>query len=208
MEFEKAVRKRRMVRNFQREPVPSEVIERILDLALHAPSAGFSQGWAYVVVTGEGLRKKVGEIQGEADFYASRFHKFVSEAPALIIACVSEQIYHDRYREPDKLNENGTEIEWPTPYWYFDIGCACMLIFLTAVNEGLAAAFTGVFRVEEMKQLLGIPAHFHPVGVVSIGYPAGDVKSPSIKRGRKPLKDVVHYEHWLAALSRPNSIRT
>ncbi len=196
MEFEKVVQKRRVVRNFQREPVPTNLIDKLLGFALHAPSAGFSQGWAYVVVTGEELKKKVGEIQGEADFYAQRFHKFISEAPALIVACASEKMYRDRYREPDKLKEDGTEIEWPTPYWYFDIGCACMLIFLAAVNEGLAAAFTGVFRVDQMKQLLGIPEYFHPVGVISIGHPAEDVKSPSLKRGRRPLKDVVHYEHW------------
>jgi len=186
-----------MVRNFQPKPVPTDAIKAILDLALHAPSAGFSQGWAYIVVTDGAARKKIGVIQGETDFYAtSRFHKFISEAPVLIIACASEKIYHDRYREADKLKEDGTEIEWPTPYWYFDIGCACMLIFLAAVNQGLAAAFTGVFRVEQMKQLLGIPNHFHPVGVISIGYPAEDAKSPSLKRGRKPLKDVVHYERW------------
>jgi nitroreductase len=197
LEFEKVVQKRRIVRNFQREPVPIKLIDKLLGFALHAPSAGFSQGWAYVVVTGEELKKKVGEIQGEADFYAhKRFHKFISEAPALIVACASEKMYHDRYREPDKLKEDGTEIEWPTPYWYFDIGCACMLVFLAAVNEGLAAAFTGVFRVDQMKQLLGIPEYFHPVGVISIGRPAEDVKSPSLKRGRRPLKDVVHYEHW------------
>ncbi len=196
MEFETAVRKRRMVRNFQRKPVPADLIGSILELALHAPSAGFSQGWAYVVVTEDRLKKKVGDIQGEADFYAGRFHKFVSEAPALIVACVSEKIYHDRYREPDKLKKDGTEIKWPTPYWYFDIGCACMLILLAAVNQGLAAAFTGVFRLDQMKQLLGIPDHFHPVGVISIGYSAEDVKSPSLKRGRRPPKEVVHYEHW------------
>jgi nitroreductase len=174
-----------------------DVINGLLELALHAPSAGFSQGWAYIVVTDSPMRKKVGEIQGETDFYAARrFHKFISEAPVLIIACASEKIYHDRYREPDKLKEDGTEIEWPTPYWYFDIGSACMLIFLAAVNEGLAAAFTGVFRVEQMRQLLGIPNHFHPVGVISIGYAAEDMRSPSLKRGRKPLKDLVHYERW------------
>lgn len=197
MEFEKAVRKRRMVRNFRREPVPKNVIDKILELALHAPSAGFSQGWAYVVVTGEELKRKVGELQGETTYYAkTRFHKFISEAPAVIVACTSEKLYHDRYRQPDKLREDGTEIEWPTPYWYFDIGCACMLIFLAAVNEGLAAAFTGVFNVNEMKSLLGIPDHFHPVGVISIGLPAPDTKSPSLKRGRRPLNEVVHYEHW------------
>ncbi len=197
MEFEKVVRKRRMARNFQRDPVRREAIDKLLELALHAPSAGFSQGWSFIVVTGEELKGRIGELQGENDYYAHiRLHKFVSQAPALIVACVSEKIYHDRYREADKLQEDGTEIEWPTPYWYFDIGCACTLIFLAAVNEGLAAAFTGVFRVNQMKELLGIPARFHPVGVISIGYPAQDVKSPSLKRGRKPLRDVVHREHW------------
>ena len=196
MEFDNVVLKRRMVRNFQRKGVPIEKVEKILTLVQHAPSAGFSQGWAYVVVTGAQAKRKIGEIQGEQDFYSDRFHKFVSEAPMLIVACVSEQIYHERYQEPDKLNEDGTEIEWPVPYWHFDIGCACMLIFLSAVNEGLAAAFTGVFRVDDMRKFLGIPGHFQPVGVISIGYPAEDVKSPSIKRGRKPFQQVVHYERW------------
>jgi nitroreductase len=197
MEFEKVTRRRRMVRNFQVKPVSSEAVSSLLELALHAPSAGFSQGWAFVVVTKDDLKRQIGELQGEKDYYASsRFHKFVSEAPTLIVACTSEKIYHDRYQEPDKLQEDGTEIEWPTPYWFFDIGCACMLIFLAAVNQGLASAFTGVFRVQQMKQLLGIPDHFHPVGVISIGYAAKDVKSPSLKRGRKSTKEVVHYEHW------------
>jgi len=186
-----------MVRNFQPTKISKGTVDKILGLALHAPSAGFSQGWAYVVVTDEKVKKQVGELQGESDFYAGkRFHRFISEAPALIVACASEKMYHDRYREPDKLNEDGTEIEWPTPYWYFDIGCASMLILLSAVNEGLAAAFTGVFRVADMKKLLGIPDHFHPVGVISIGHPATDKKSPSLKRGRRPPDEVVHYEHW------------
>lgn len=196
MEFEKVVVKRRMVRNFHREPVSTQVVERILMLAQHAPSAGFSQGWAYVVVTDEQMRKKIGQVQGEEDYFSKRFHKFVSEAPVLIVACTSEQLYHERYREPDKIQEDGTEIHWPAPYWHFDMGCACMLIFLAAVNEGLATAFTGVERVAAMRELLGIPEHFQPVGVISIGYPAKDVKSPSLKRGRKPFEQVVHYEHW------------
>jgi len=197
LEFEKVALKRRMVRNFQPKLVPKEKVSRILSLALHAPSAGFSQGWAFVVVQDANLRKQIGDLQGEADFYAGkRFHKFVSEAPVLIVACASEKMYHDRYREPDKLKDDGTEIDWPTPYWHFDIGCACMLIFLAAVDEGLASAFTGVFRVQEMKKLLSIPDHFHPVGVISIGYGAKDIKSPSLKRGRRTIEQVVHYERW------------
>jgi len=197
MEFEDVVVKRRMVRNFRKRPVAKELIDRILALAQHGPSAGFSQGCSYVVVTDKQLKGRIGVIQGEEDFYSSRrFHKFISEAPALIVACVSERLYHDRYRERDKLNEDGTEIVWPVPFWYFDIGAASMIILLAVVNEGLSAAFTGVFRVEELKKLLGLPEHFQPVGVISIGYRAKDVPSPSLKRGRRPANEVVHYEHW------------
>jgi len=197
MEFDQIVRKRRMVRNFQPKPIDRDTINRILEVAQHSPSAGFSQGWAYVVITEPDLKKKIGHIQGEDDFYAAkRFHKFVSKAPVLIVVCTSEELYHERYREPDKLKEDGTEIEWTIPYWYFDIGCACMLIFLAAVNEGLATAFTGVFRTDEMRQLLGISMKFHPVGVISLGYPDRDIRSSSLKRGRRAVKDVVHYEHW------------
>ncbi|MGI0092246.1 MAG: hypothetical protein ACREBS_11115 [Nitrososphaerales archaeon] len=51
-------------------------------------------------------------------------HNFVSYAPVLIVVCVSEEIYHARYREPDKIREDGTEIVWPTPYWFFDAGAS------------------------------------------------------------------------------------
>jgi nitroreductase len=196
MEFSKAVTKRRMVRHFTAEPVPQAAIDRILDLAQHAPSAGFSQGSAFVVVTDAETKKRVAELQGEGDYSSAGFDKWISEAPVAVIACVSEKAYHDRYNEPDKLDEEGKEIFWPTPYWFFDIGAGCMIILLGAVDAGLAAAFSGVFRVKEMKELLGIPDHFHPVGVISIGHGAPDKKSPSLKRGRRPSKDVVHRERW------------
>lgn len=184
-----------MVRHFTSDPVSMETLNRILDLAQHAPSAGFSQGSAYVVVTNPEMKSKVAEIQGENDYSSTGFHKWISEAPVDVVACVSEKIYHDRYTESDKLDQ-GHEIEWPTPYWFFDIGAGCMIILLAAVDAGLAAAFSGVVDPQGMRDLLGIPAHFHPVGVVSIGHRAEDVKSPSLKRGRRPFGNVVHYERW------------
>jgi len=195
LEFEKVVRKRRMVRHFTRRPVSAAVVAKILELAQHAPSAGFSQGSAYVVVTQEEMRKKVAKLQGESEYTGAGFHGWISEAPIDIIACVSEKLYHDRYNEPDKL-ENGREIDWPTPYWFFDIGAGCMIILLAAVDAGLAAAFSGVTDPLGMRRLVGIPRHFHPVGVVSIGHPAKDKRSPSLKRGRRPSNQVIHYERW------------
>ncbi len=196
MEFEKAVLKRRMVRHYKSDPVSADKVSRMLELAAHAPSAGFSQGVAYVVVTDPAMRKQVGVVQGENEYSSAGFHKWISEAPVNIVVCTSEKIYHDRYREKDKVNEDGTEIEWPTPYWVFDAGCSSMIILLAAVDTGLAASFTGVADVPGMKKLLGIPPEFHPVGVISIGSPDKDVRSPSLKRGRRPMKDVVHYGRW------------
>jgi nitroreductase len=185
-----------MVRHFGPEPVSREVVDRVVSLAQHAPSAGFSQGCAYVVITNADSRKKIAALQGEEEYATSGFHKWISEAPVNIVVCVSEKLYHDRYNEKDKLKENGTEIEWPTPYWFFDAGCASMIILLAAVDAGLAAAFSGVSDVDGVKQFLGIPEDFHPVGVISIGHPEIDVRSPSLRRGRRPSAQVVHFEHW------------
>lgn len=196
MEFQKAVRRRRMVRHFTAEPIPRETVDGILDLAQHAPSAGFSQGGAYVVVTDPEVKRKVARLQGEEANNARGFHRWISEAPVAVVACVSEKLYHDRYNEPDKLDEQGNEIAWPTPYWFFDIGAGCMIILLAAVDAGLAAAFTGVTDVRGMKDLLHIPAHFHPVGVISIGHGAEDVKSPSLRRGRRKAAEVIHHDRW------------
>lgn len=196
VEFQKVVRKRRMVRHFGSGPVPRKTIEGILELAQRAPSAGFSQGSAYVVVTDKKVKKKVAELQKEEHYKAAGFHRWISEAPVAIVACVSEKLYHDRYNEPDKLTAEGKEIEWPTPYWFFDIGAGCMIILLAAVDAGLSAAFSGVFDVQGMKELFGIPTHFHPVGVISVGHGEEDVRSPSLKRGRRKPTDVIHYDRW------------
>src|SRR5579883_3111898 len=140
LEFSEVVRKRRMVRHFTPEPVAPEVIDRMLDLARHAPSAGFTQGQSFIVVTRPELKQQIAQLCGEDEGYVKAgFHPFISEAPVLVIACTSEAAYHRRYREPDKLKEDGEETIWPVPYWHMDIGCAVMILLLAAVDEGLAA---------------------------------------------------------------------
>jgi nitroreductase len=88
MEFEKVIRKRRMVRNFTEATVSDQDLTIILELALHAPSAGFSQGWSYIVVRDLRRRKEVGRVQGETEDHAvGGFANFISQAPVNIIAC-------------------------------------------------------------------------------------------------------------------------
>jgi len=196
MQFQDVVRKRRMVRHFTAEPVPDEVVERLVEAAQHAPSAGFSQGISFVAVTDEATRKQVAALAGEEMYVRGGMHPFISEAPVQIVICASERVYKERYREPDKKAPGEEEMEWPVPYWHTDAGCALMLILLAAVDEGLAGAFVGIWRQRELQDLLGIPSHFEPIGIALIGHPAPDIPPPSLKRGRRPLADVLHKERW------------
>jgi len=196
MDFRDLVLKRRMVRHFSDEPVAPELVQQILDLARHAPSAGFTQGQSFVVVTRPELKRAIAELCGEAAYVASGFHPFISGAPVLLIPCTSEAAYHRRYQEADKLQDDGSEIVWPVPYWHMDIGCAVMQALLAAVDLGLDAGFAGAHDLDALRALLGIPAEVTPVGVIPVGHRAPDRRSPSLKRGRKPEGEYAHWERW------------
>src|SRR6478672_7012744 len=173
MEFAEVVRRRRMVRNYDPDkPVSRDRLERIAAAAQRAPSAGFSQGQRIVIVTEPERRQRLAQICDEADYIAAGFDPWVSRAPAIFIPTVSEEIYHRRYQEPDKIQDDGTEIKWPIPYWYTDVGATALLIHLAAIDEGLVAGFLGLADYSELKAYLGIPADQQPIGLVTVGYPA------------------------------------
>lgn len=196
MEFQDTVLKRRMVRNFAQQPVEPDKIARILELTRRAPSAGFTQGQSFIVVTGLEIKKAIASTCQEEEYVQKGFAPFISKAPVLLIPCTSEAAYHRRYQEADKVNPDGSEIDWPVPYWFMDIGCAVMIALLAAVDEGLVAAFAGSKDLATLRALLHIPEEVIPVGVIALGYRAPDIPSPSLKRGRKPVEEYIHWEQW------------
>jgi nitroreductase len=196
MDFTEVVLKRRMVRQFTDEPVDIETIDQLVELARHAPSAGFTQGQAFVIVTDPQMRKQVARLCGEEEYDTGGFGLWISQAPVQVVPCTSEAAYHRRYNEPDKKGPGEEEIEWPVPYWHMDVGCAVMVLLLAVVNEGLAAGFAGAFDLDGLRSLLGIPAEWTPVGVIPIGHPAPDKRSPSLKRGRVADEIYLHHEGW------------
>jgi nitroreductase len=196
LDFKDVVRRRRMVRNYEDRRVSREAVSRIVDAARRAPSAGFSQGISFVVVTEPDTRRALAEIANEDEYAASGFDRWISKAPVHVAVCVDESAYHARYNEPDKVQEDGAEIEWPVPYWWVDAGAALMMLLLAAVDEGLAAGFFGVHRLGGLNEALGIPASIVPIGVVTIGHPAPDRPSGSLARGRRARTDSVRWERW------------
>ena len=200
MDFEELMNRRRMVRRYAPDPVDERRLDRILQTARRGPSAGFSQGQFFVVVTEPGRRAEIARIAGEPAYVKRGFDPWLSGAPVHVVVCVSEQAYRERYREQDKL-VSGAERPWPVPYWYVDGGCALMLLLLAATNEGLAAGFLDLQAegYDSLKRLLEIPDEVQPIGLVTIGVPAPDRRSGSLARGRKPEAEVVHRERWSSA---------
>jgi nitroreductase len=194
MDFLDVVMRRRAVRRFEDGGVEREVIEQIARLAQRTPSAGFSQGQRLVVVTDPERRREVARICGEEEYEAD-FVPWISECAAQFIPCVSEAIYHRRYQEPDKVLPDGTETEWPIPFWWVDVGATMQNIMLAAVNEGLGCGFVGP-NVAPLRAFLGIPDEFTPIGVMPVGRPLPDVRSPSLKRGWVPFEQFAHWERW------------
>jgi nitroreductase len=195
MEFQDVVDRRRMVRNFQAgRPVPPEVLDRILENALHAPSAGFSQGWAFLVLdTPADVERFWGVTWADGDRSSFRWQGLF-DAPVLIVPMSHKQAYLDRYAEPDKGVTDKRESFWPVPYWDIDTGMAALLMLLTAVDAGLGALFFGIFpeRLADFRAEFDVPEAYTPIGAIALGYAAPDEPSPSLKRGRRPVDEVVH----------------
>jgi nitroreductase len=195
MEFQDVVRRRRMARSFEDRPLPARVVERLLDNARRAPSAGFSQGFEFLVLEGRDQTERFWNVtfrDGRDGFqWPGLFH-----APLIIVALSHKQAYLDRYAEPDKGWTDRDESRWPVPFWHIDAGFAALLILLTAVDEGLGALFFGVTEVEAIRTAFGVPEAYHPIGAIAVGFPASDRPSGSLTRGRRTLESMVHRGQW------------
>lgn len=195
MEFADVVRRRRMVRAYDPDrPVDPAVLDRVLDHAIRAPSAGFSQGWDFVVLDDAASRERFWGATTDPDAEPDSWLRGLRTAPVLIVCCSDPGAYLRRYAEPDKGWTDEAESHWPVPYWDVDTGMAALLMLLTAVDEGLGGLFFGVpvERVDAVREALGVPADRNLVGVVALGHRAPDRRSPSLKRGRRGPEQVVH----------------
>jgi nitroreductase len=202
MEFRDVVRKRRMVRDYDPDrPVPVEVRERLLEHAIRAPSAGFTQGWAFLVLESPEERERfwtatTASSSGRPpDPWLTRMRR----APLLVVPLSNKAAYLDRYAETDKGWTDRDESRWPVPYWDIDAGMAALLMLLTAVDEELGACFFGVppERIPAFRDAFGVPEEYRPIGCVSVGYPGtDDRRSPSLRRGRRGVEEVVHRGRW------------
>lgn len=233
MELQDVVRLRRMTRRYDNSVrVRRDLLDRLVDAGLRAPSAGFSQGYHFLVLDEPAAVARYWNVTasvGPPDSWLTG----MMTAPVLVVVYSDRSAYERRYAEPDKqigvpagtdptgdptplsvtecgvLRRNGSyplEQRWPVPYWDVDAGMAALLIQLAAVDAGLGCCWFAVptERVAVLAAAFGVPSTMTPVGVISLGYPRdGGAPSPSTRR-RRPRVDMVSYGEFdgVAALRR------
>jgi nitroreductase len=198
MEFTEVVRRRRMVRAFERRALPRGTAERVLEAAHRAPSAGFSQGFEFLVFDGFEETAAFWDVGFPVEQRDGFGWPLLFDAPLVIVPLAHKDAYLDRYAEADKGWTDRDEARWPVPYWYVDTGMAALLALLSAVDQGLGALFFGFHseNVDALRAHFDVPAAYAPIGAIAIGYPAPDRPSPSLQRGRRPLPEIVHRGRW------------
>lgn len=188
-----------MVRNYTPEPIPADVLDRVLDAARRAPSAGNTQALDLVVLDGPAETGRYWDVTLPAERRGSFRWPGLLVAPVLIIPCVAPGAYVERYAEPDKARPGlGDDPDaWPVPYWHVDGGMALMALLLAAVDEGLGALLFGQFDHEPaVRRAFAIPEGVAVLGTIALGHPAPDEPGRSADRPRRPLTDIVHRGGW------------
>jgi nitroreductase len=196
--FSELLKQRRAVRSYTGEKVPRATLERIARAGRRGPNAGYSQGLRLLVVDDPETIAALAAMQDD-----ERSRNWFGKAGAHVFVLTREQDYHDRYNQPDKLAiTGGVEIVWPVPFWHVDAGAALMLVWLAALEEGLAAAVYGVTVDDDgaVRELLRIPDDLTIVVGVTVGHPAEDPdwdRATSVFSQRRRAHDeVVQWNRW------------
>lgn len=166
-----AIKGRRSIRAYTSEPVSDEEIEKLIDAARFAPSAGNIQPWHFIVVKDAKNKQKLA--------IAALDQSFIEEASVVIVVCADETQSSQGY------SSRGT-----TLYCIQDTAAATENILLAACALGLGTCWIGAFREELVKKALGAPPNIRPVAIVPVGHAAEKPET----RSKKVLKEIIHYE--------------
>jgi len=171
MDVLKAIKARRSIRLFKDNPVDDELIEKILEAGIWAPSAGNLQAWVFIVVRNKRIKEALSE--------AALGQPWVRDAPVIIVACA------DRLRSSTRYGERGWEL-----YSVQDATLAVGNMMLAATALGLGTVFIGAFNENAVQKILRLPRHLRPICLLPVGWPAEAPNPPP----RRPLSKVVFRE--------------
>jgi len=174
LDFYEVIRTRRSVRSYKPDPIPDEVLMRVLDAARIAPSGSNRQPWRFIIVKDEELKKRLAE--------ACSGQHFIAEAPVIIVAC-GRNIHYNRGGYMGDMS------------MLVDVSIAFTHLILAARAEGLGTCWIGSFDNEEVKRILNIPEDVNVVAITPLGYPKREdaFREPG---SRKPLEEIMSIDRF------------
>jgi nitroreductase len=171
MDVLEAIKKRRSVRAYEPTAVPREKLERILEAARLAPSAGNIQPWHFIVVMDANKRSRLAKAP---------FAGFLKEAPVVIVGCGNQKA---------------------SPRWFMvDVAIAMQNMVLAATAEGFGTCWVGSFNEDEVREMLKIPSDYRVVALLALGYSRrkhdfqGEILH--LIRRRKKMEEIVSFEEF------------
>ena len=168
MDFYEVIRTRRSIRSYKPDPVPEDVLNRVLDAARIAPSGSNRQPWKFIIVKDEELKRRLVSACGN--------QSFIAEAPLVIVACG----YNIHYNRGGYMGDMSMLI---------DVSIAFTHLILAARAEGLGTCWIGAFNNEEVKKVLDIPDDVNVVAITPLGYPKDEGFTEPV--GRKSMEEIV-----------------
>ena len=170
MEYSELIKARYSVRAYRPDPVEDTKLQAVLEAARLAPTAANRQPFQLIVLHTAGREEEIGKI----------YHRpWFVQAPIVMAVCaISSQAW---VRESDRFNAR-----------LIDAAIVADYLILAAANQGLGTCWIAAFNVEAARRVLQLPQEVEPVIFTPLGYPA-DQPGP---KTRKPLNELVRYEHW------------
>jgi nitroreductase len=196
VELFEVIARRRMCRRFLDRPVAPETVDRLVDRARRAPSAGHTQGWDWLVLEGPTQTGRFWDLDADPAWLAAPDHPGLLRAPVVIVPLARRAAYTSRYAEADK--QAAAPARWNVPFWLVDTAFATMLLLLAAADEGLGALFFALHRDPRATlAAFGVPEDCEPLGAVALGWPDPDGRpGSSAARPRRSLGDQIHRGAW------------
>lgn len=152
------IKNRRSVRAFQKKEIPEEVVEKLIEALIWAPSAGNLQSRTFYLIFNQKIKE--GLIQNGLR------QDFIIKAPLVVIACANERI-------ASRYGERGRNL-----YSICDVSASIQNLMLLAHSEGLGTCWVGSFDEKKVVEVLNLPSHLRPIVICPVGYPAENPKAP------------------------------
>ena len=158
MEILEIIKNRRSIREFQEKPIPEEIIDRLIEALIWAPSAGNLQSRKFYFVLNQEIKEKLVK--------ASLGQGFIARAPLVVVGCTDERIIL-------RYGERGKNL-----YSICDVAASIQNMMLAAYSENLGSCWVGAFDEKEVAKILNLPDNLRPIVIVPVGYSADEPSAP------------------------------